>query len=225
MNKHHHAMGSWPSPPATGHVLSPCTVLLNTTFFLFEACTPLAYQLRRATVGTRSSPHGSNHNLRFRFRSFLHSSFSLFPTHERTGTCSISNLPALSRVVFHPPVMGWSVSKALHWNQGILVHEEDDGERSLIMMMKAVPSKDGEVDVVLTDEDYVLDHAFVSLSAVSLALVAPLVLTFLLCKPRKFPSYLVLSFLLCSLGLPLFSLFNLFFGFVPVTRLINLWIH
>lgn len=51
------------------------------------------------------------------------------------------------------------------------------------------------------------------LSAVSLCLVAPLVLTFVVFK-RKFPSYLVLSFLVCSMGLPLFSLFNAFFGFV-----------
>jgi hypothetical protein len=58
-----------------------------------------------------------------------------------------------------------------------------------------------------------LEHTFVVLSAVSLCLVAPLVLTFVVFK-RKFPSYLVLSFLVCSMGLPLFSLFNAFFGFV-----------
>jgi hypothetical protein len=58
-----------------------------------------------------------------------------------------------------------------------------------------------------------LEHTFVVLSAVSLCLVAPLVLTFVVFK-RKFPSYLVLSFLVCSMGLPLFSLFNPIFGFV-----------
>lgn len=59
-------------------------------------------------------------------------------------------------------------------------------------------------------KDEALERTFVVLSGVSLCLVTPLVLTFVVFK-RKFPSFLVLSFLLCSMGLPFFSLFNAFY--------------